>query len=177
MINGWRTKSNFGEIKNFYVFEHIDPNYEEEKYIALPTTTSLIVIENIIKILRENKRVRIFYKDGTDIEPEFQGHFDRHDNGRFNININHDVYEGWLKLSYSSIDLRVKDDNCVLPFCSDIKAQSLLICSLKKSEKGRNLNSSEIIRIEYSNKKDGGLIWEHPNFTCYNRFEQEKEVA
>lgn len=49
-----------------------------------------------------------------------------------------------------------------------------LLISSSRSTGGEGLLDSHIIKIEYANKKDGGVIWQHPS---YHRSEDSRDLA
>ena len=131
----------------------------EDKEIAYPFDTNPEVIHALHQCLKDKTRIRIFY--GNPYTGMAETYMPTEEE-----RVLCGVWEGYLYIGNS-----ILHDTC--------KDETIEICSLRiKYIKGRYywgncyelnktsylVHSNLIVRIDYSNKKDGDVIWSHPNF-------------
>jgi hypothetical protein len=153
MKKALRREASFGVINRFYVMEKAGCN------IAIPALIPTKLIEAIDMIGLEQHRVRVYYGDVTTGRVEWDNFF-KHDNGRPDLRCGSDLREGRVSISQDTIRLRIVDSG---PY-HDIDANYLLLMHRKDSKRGEFIRWENIVKIEYSNKRDGGTIWQHPLF-------------
>lgn len=171
MLFGRKIGAEFGEQELFFVLE-----VAEDEYIAIPASAPIEMVKKIAMFIEPrvynslpSQRVRIYEgnpvtgKIDTDRprtrkqrlnDPE-DDFFDFDENPR----LKNGMWEGYLCASASKIELRLQGGKY-----KDIIANGLLIMFKKYSRCGHSVDLENVVKIEYSNKRDGGTIWEHPTF-------------
>ncbi len=156
----WRLNEKPGEIK--YFLTHEFETIMDSEYLAFPAFLDIELLKVLCKVLQEDKRIRVFY--GEPVIGETLAIDHRHHNGRFDLDSNSDVQEGYLKCTiWKNVKLRLKDSGFSIP--DDIQAYyPVLKTSNSPISRCYDFRPEEIVRVEYSNKKDGGILWQHSCF-------------
>ncbi len=168
----WRLNQKPGEIKYFLVHEFED--IMGPQYLAFPSFLNIELLKVLCKAVQENKRIRVFY--GKPVVGETQAQDQRHYNGRFDIGDNFDVQEGYLKCTaWKDVELRLDHSNYLTANqMSDVPVYyPILKTTNSVLTRHYDLRPEEIVRVDYSNQKDGGILWQHSCFHEWYRYGEE----
>jgi hypothetical protein len=165
----WNNKAEPWEVKYYYacqVDEEYQDKYEKLFPIAFPIVAPQDLFYHLTKIYIHRIRVRMFMSDMDNNSILIN---DRHSNGRFNLDMSpFEVQEGYIgACPDDKIKLRwhpFHDSSLIRKDLEDKEFSLPILCSLKNSCKGRVIRPQEIVRIDYSNKKNGAIIWQHPDY-------------
>ena len=154
MNRAFRRNTKFGEINRFYTVEM------QGDIVAIPAIIPAELIQAIVETIGvNNHRIRIIYGDTTTGETDWTSTF-KHKNGRKDLGYGQDLEEGYVSISKRSICLRELGGKF-----SDVDARCMILTFRKDSQKGQFIRWENVVKVEYSNKNVGGMIWQHP-FYC-----------
>ena len=139
-----RVKKSGYEPRYYYV-EKMDEGISR---LALPWYGDHELLKVLFAAWQNNSRIRVFRGDPNKWFHEMP----RWENGRYALGLDCETEEGYVVTSVSTIDLVVGHQ--------DIVANLPILIPRMTSSKGSMMNIQDIIRVECSNKIDGGLLWQ-----------------
>jgi hypothetical protein len=169
IIKAWKIECPLTEIKDYFLIKI------QNQVVAIPRIVSKTLIAALLTI-KPTDRIRIYHGE---IE---SGTFKKNDpisNSLFytsnnRIRVDNNIEEGYLVTSHKEIKLRFKNGN-------DVDAKFLMIDSYKRrydNGYGNFFRVDDIIKIEFSNKGKGGIIWKHPLFKeeYFNKYRENNNT-
>jgi hypothetical protein len=132
--------------------------------IAYHHNTNPDVIRILHTLIESDIRVRVYYGNPETGEAYYDKSCHYSENGRIELEYG-EVEEGYVDISAREVDLRTDKKASRLILMSFMRKDGYIVSYI--NHHGQALKEEQIVKIEFSNKRVGGVIWEHPEFHFY----------